>query len=458
MSGIPFRGVAAGQDNRFTDKEKKLMKTMKFPKEYSLKVDVTKVNWEIMKEWSAQRVTQLLGMEDEVLIGYIHEQLGTDKKDLDPRQLQISLTGFLEKNTSLFVKELWTLLNSACEQNSGIPKKILDDKAEELRIKNEAQKAIQERLAEERAKKDAQAKEAAVARGKTADKGKPDEKDRRAQTGEAARDNRERGRDGRERSDRDRAEQNYRDRDRDRMPGRSDRGPERHDDRPRDYDRRRGASPVPPVRSMREDRDRWYDRDRGYQRDREADRYDRARDRGGPGRERSPVLKKARYGRSRSPGRRSSRSPARHGVARPRSSRSPEGKREVKGLHATFAKAEAETVQPEKADHLILPAQRVDTAFPSQPSDRGNGNAEADEDMVEANTSKDNKLKKEKKDKKDKKEKKEKKKHKKDKKDKRAADKDGGSSDVEALDKKQIEDELRQKALLSARKSGSCDE
>lgn len=78
--------------------------------------------------------------------------------------------------------------------------------------------------------------------------------------------------------------------------------------------------------------------------------------------------------------------------------------------------------------------------------------------MVEANTSKDNKLKKEKKDKKDKKEKKEKKKHKKDKKDKRAADKDGGSSDVEALDKKQIEDELRQKALLSARKSGSCDE
>lgn len=88
---------------------------------------------------------------------------------------------------------------------------------------------------------------------------------------------------------------------------------------------------------------------------------------------------------------------------------------------------------------------------------RGNGNAEADEDMVEADVLKDSKLKKEKKDKKDKKEKKEKKKHKKDKKDKRA-DKDGGSSDVEAVDKKQIEDELRQKALLSARKSDSFDE
>lgn len=51
-------------------------------------------------------------------------------------------------------------------------------------------------------------------------------------------------------------------------------------------------------------------------------------------------------------------------------SRSPEGKREVKGLHSTFAKAEAETVLPEKADHLILPPQRVDAAFPAQPSDR----------------------------------------------------------------------------------------
>ena len=40
-------------------------------------------------------------------------------------------------------QELWTLLSSACETASGIPQKILDDKAEELRIKNEAQKAIQ---------------------------------------------------------------------------------------------------------------------------------------------------------------------------------------------------------------------------------------------------------------------------------------------------------------------------
>ena len=53
---------------------------MKFPAEYSLKVDMTKVNWEVMKTWIAARVTEILGLEDEVVIGYIFEQLGPDKK------------------------------------------------------------------------------------------------------------------------------------------------------------------------------------------------------------------------------------------------------------------------------------------------------------------------------------------------------------------------------------------
>ena len=55
------------------------MKTMKFPKEYELKVDFQKVNWEVMKSWIATRVTELLGVEDEVLVGYIYEQLEGQK-------------------------------------------------------------------------------------------------------------------------------------------------------------------------------------------------------------------------------------------------------------------------------------------------------------------------------------------------------------------------------------------
>ncbi len=48
---------------------------MKFPKELSLPVDHAKVNWPVMKEWVAKRVTELLGIEEEVLIGTIHNYL-----------------------------------------------------------------------------------------------------------------------------------------------------------------------------------------------------------------------------------------------------------------------------------------------------------------------------------------------------------------------------------------------
>ena len=48
---------------------------MKFPKEFDLKLDLRPVNWDSMKGWIANRVTELLGIEDEVLIAYIFEQL-----------------------------------------------------------------------------------------------------------------------------------------------------------------------------------------------------------------------------------------------------------------------------------------------------------------------------------------------------------------------------------------------
>ena len=51
------------------------MKSMKFPKEFDNKLDLRPVNWEAMKGWIAKRVTELLGIEDEVLIAYIFEQL-----------------------------------------------------------------------------------------------------------------------------------------------------------------------------------------------------------------------------------------------------------------------------------------------------------------------------------------------------------------------------------------------
>jgi serine/arginine repetitive matrix protein 1 len=76
MSGLGgFRGVSAEQDARFSNKQKKALAAMKFPKELSLPVDYDRVNWAVMKDWIARRVTELLGIEEEVLIGTIHNYL-----------------------------------------------------------------------------------------------------------------------------------------------------------------------------------------------------------------------------------------------------------------------------------------------------------------------------------------------------------------------------------------------
>jgi hypothetical protein len=48
---------------------------MKFPAELDLPVNVKKVNWPVMSPWIAKRVTELLGIEDEVLIGTIFNEL-----------------------------------------------------------------------------------------------------------------------------------------------------------------------------------------------------------------------------------------------------------------------------------------------------------------------------------------------------------------------------------------------
>eukprot|EP01026_Neomeris_dumetosa_P008705 TRINITY_DN1281_c0_g3_i1.p1 TRINITY_DN1281_c0_g3~~TRINITY_DN1281_c0_g3_i1.p1 ORF type:complete len:494 (-),score=79.48 TRINITY_DN1281_c0_g3_i1:480-1961(-) len=147
MSGVAgLRGVSAAQDGRFSDKTKQLQQQLKFPKQLDTKIDFDKVNLEVIREWVAKRVTALLnGLEDDVLIGFIFEML-EQKSKLDPRELQIYLTGFLEKNTSLFMKELWTLLIEAQQSEHGIPQQLLDLKAEELRQKQKYQEKIKAQL------------------------------------------------------------------------------------------------------------------------------------------------------------------------------------------------------------------------------------------------------------------------------------------------------------------------
>ncbi|PSS09412.1 Serine/arginine repetitive matrix protein [Actinidia chinensis var. chinensis] len=143
MSGGFFRGTSADQDTRFSNKQAKLLKSQKFAPELDHLVDMTKVKMDVMRPWIANRVTEFLGFEDEVLINFIYGLL--DGKVVNGKEVQISLTGFMEKNTGKFMKELWVLLLSAQNNASGVPQQFLDAKEEETRKK----KAETDRIASE---------------------------------------------------------------------------------------------------------------------------------------------------------------------------------------------------------------------------------------------------------------------------------------------------------------------
>ncbi|KAI9299092.1 PWI domain-containing protein [Neoconidiobolus thromboides FSU 785] len=125
-----FRGTSTTQDSRFSDKEKRLLKTMKFPKCFEKKVEMKKVEMTVIKSWISKRVTEILGFEDEVVIGFIFGLLEEEK--VDPKRSQINITGFLEQNAATFMKELWELLLSAQESPNGIPQKFIEEKKQEI--------------------------------------------------------------------------------------------------------------------------------------------------------------------------------------------------------------------------------------------------------------------------------------------------------------------------------------
>uniref|UniRef100_A0A0K8SVD8 Serine/arginine repetitive matrix protein 1 n=1 Tax=Lygus hesperus TaxID=30085 RepID=A0A0K8SVD8_LYGHE len=125
-----YTGTTAEQDNRFSDKEKKLMKVMKFGDALTKRVDMTRVKLDTIKPWISKKITELLGMEDDVVVEFVFNQL-EDEKFPDPKKMQINLTGFLNgKNARVFMTDLWELLLSAQESPSGIPDVLMEMKKE----------------------------------------------------------------------------------------------------------------------------------------------------------------------------------------------------------------------------------------------------------------------------------------------------------------------------------------
>lgn len=51
-----------------TSVDQKMLRTTKFPPEFSQKVDMQKVNIEVIKKWVAGKLSEILGFEDDVVI------------------------------------------------------------------------------------------------------------------------------------------------------------------------------------------------------------------------------------------------------------------------------------------------------------------------------------------------------------------------------------------------------
>lgn len=48
--------------------DQKLLKATKFPPEFNQKVDMQKVNIEVIKKWIAGKISEIIGSEDDIVI------------------------------------------------------------------------------------------------------------------------------------------------------------------------------------------------------------------------------------------------------------------------------------------------------------------------------------------------------------------------------------------------------
>jgi serine/arginine repetitive matrix protein 1 len=149
-----IKGTASVSDDRALQK---LLRSTKFPSNFSQQVDYSKIHQPIIKKWISDRITQLLGFEDDIVqstainlflpsssaaaatsIGTASTSdttttSGTHCSSVDPRKAQLDLQGFLgEAEAAEFSRELWTLLLEAQVSPNGVPRAILEQKKREL--------------------------------------------------------------------------------------------------------------------------------------------------------------------------------------------------------------------------------------------------------------------------------------------------------------------------------------
>jgi serine/arginine repetitive matrix protein 1 len=135
-----IKGTSSVPDSRALSKA---IKSTKFPANFSTRVKLSKVNKPILTQWIEQRITTLLGFEDDIVqstavnlfLPSPPEDSGNQNTTVDPKTAQIDMAGFLgDEQAAKFASELWTLLIDAQQSPMGIPQKLLEEKKKELAL------------------------------------------------------------------------------------------------------------------------------------------------------------------------------------------------------------------------------------------------------------------------------------------------------------------------------------
>lgn len=130
-----FRGTSADQDNRFANKQKKLLKELNFSPILNSKLNTSKVDIDSLKPWIDDKIKEVLEKDDEILSQSIYEHLA--EKEPDGKNILMLITGFVdESKASKFMEELWTKLIDLQENSNGLSKaNTNDDIDSELKLK-----------------------------------------------------------------------------------------------------------------------------------------------------------------------------------------------------------------------------------------------------------------------------------------------------------------------------------
>ena len=88
-----FRGARAGQDCKWGNQDAKIIAKTSFPKCFQRRVETSKVNLDLMGRWVAEKLKELLGFEDEIVVNLVVTRLAEPSPD--PKQMQHELNGFL---------------------------------------------------------------------------------------------------------------------------------------------------------------------------------------------------------------------------------------------------------------------------------------------------------------------------------------------------------------------------